>query len=265
MATSDFTVIIPARYASVRFPGKLLAKLKGRHIISWVYEKAMLSNASEVYVATDDERIAAVCNDLSAKVIMTSSSHTSGTSRIYEAAQKINLPDERIIINVQGDEPLLSAKNINQLADMLMTSPDYDMASLTAPIRDDKELKDPNCVKALSDVNGRAIYFSRSPVPFTRPPFTRPPFTRSGESSQTQDQLSSNHDNIFQRHLGIYGYRMSFLAKYVNWKPCVYEELEKLEQLRAIYYGAAILLAEAQEIPPPGVDSPEDLAALEKL
>ena len=255
MATSDFTVIIPARYASVRFPGKLLAKLKGRHIISWVYEKAMLSNASEVYVATDDERIAAVCNDLSAKVIMTSSSHTSGTSRIYEAAQKINLPDERVIINVQGDEPLLSAKNINQLADMLMTSPGYDMASLTAPIQDDKELADPNCVKALSDVNGRAIYFSRSSVPFSR----------SGESVQTQQQLSSSHDNIFQRHLGIYGYRMSFLAKYVNWKPCVYEELEKLEQLRAIYYGAAILLAEAQEIPPPGVDSPEDLAALEKL
>ena len=260
MATSDFTVIIPARYASARFPGKLLAKLKGKHIIAWVYEKAMLSNASEVYVATDDERIAAVCNDLSAKVIMTSSSHTSGTSRIYEAAQKINLPDEQIIINVQGDEPLLSAKNINQLADMLMTSPDYDMASLTAPINDDKELADPNCVKALSDVNGRAIYFSRSPVPFTRPPFTR-----SEESSQTQKQPSSNHDNIFQRHLGIYGYRMSFLAKYVDWKPCVYEELEKLEQLRAIYYGAAILLAEAQEVPPPGVDSPEDLAALEKL
>lgn len=245
MERTDFIVIIPARYNSVRFPGKPLAKLKGKPLLSYVYERAMLSDASKVYIATDDKRIAELCTKINAPVVMTSVSHSSGTSRIYEAAQKLNTPMQTIIVNIQGDEPLLAEKNINQLANLLAANPEFDMASLTAPITNFQEMTDPNCVKVLSDVNGKAIYFSRSSIPFM----------------VNKQDLSISA--ITQRHLGIYAYKKSFLRKYNLWQACAYEKLEKLEQLRAIYYGASIILEQAVAIPPPGVDTPQDLEKLE--
>ncbi len=247
--STDFTVIIPARYDSSRFPGKLLTKLRGKEVLAWVYEKAMLSNASKVCIATDDVRIADFCNKLNAPVVMTSTKHSSGTERVHEAAHKMGLGGKDLVINVQGDEPLLPPTNINQLADLLIEHQDFPMASLTTPILDERELRDPNCVKAVKDANGRALYFSRSIIPGG--------FDTAGAS---KDSMA----NIWHRHLGIYAYRMSFLTQYVNWDECTYEKLEKLEQLRAIYNGAAILLATAKEITPPGIDTPADLIALEE-
>lgn len=248
MTSAKFTVIIPARYDSQRFPGKLLMKLKGKEILAWVYERACASRAAEVYIATDDERIAELCNSLSAKVIMTSKDHSSGTSRIHEAAEKINCDSEEIIVNVQGDEPLLATENIDRLAEMLDTNLQCDMASLTAPIATEAELNNPNCVKALTDRDGLALYFSRSPVPHS--------------GGKLKESLPSQ---LWQRHLGIYAYRMSFLSQYTQWEECAYERVEKLEQLRAIYNGAKILLATTKEVPLLSIDTPADLKHLENL
>ncbi len=241
--SAKFTIIIPARYDSSRFPGKMLAKLRGKEILAWVYERALLSNADKVYIATDDNRIAEFCTNINAPVVMTSSKHNSGTDRVHEAAQSIGLNGDDLIINVQGDEPLLPPANINQLANLLHSKPDFSMASLTTPIKDEEELKDPNCVKVTQDLSGRALYFSRNIIP-------------------AADFIPKS--DIWQRHLGIYAYRMEFLTQYVNWGLCEYERQEKLEQLRALYNGASILLAPAQEISPPGIDTPADLKYLEE-
>lgn len=241
---TNFTVIIPARYDSMRFPGKMLVKLKGKEILAWVYEKACLSNAGAVHIATDDERIAELCSKINAPVVMTSNKHNSGTDRVHEAAQSIGLDDDDIVVNVQGDEPLLAHANINQLAGLLQNNHDFPMASLTTPIMNEQELQDPNCVKAVQDISGRALYFSRHIIP-------------AGDFEA--------QSKIWQRHLGVYAYRMGFLTKYVSWKPSIYEKQEKLEQLRALSNGIPILLAPAQEVSPPGIDTPADLKHLEEL
>lgn len=241
--TTDFTVIIPARYESSRFPGKMLAKLRDKEILAWVYEKAKASNAKSVHIATDDDRIVDLCNKIGAPVVMTSTEHKSGTDRVHEAAKSIGLTGGDIVVNVQGDEPLLPPENINQLATLLTNTPSSKMASLTTPILNEEELKDPNCVKALQDKNGKALYFSRTAIP-------------------AGDFVAES--NIWQRHLGIYAYRMDFLTEYVRWEASSYEKQEKLEQLRALYNGTPIVLAQAQAITPPGVDTPADLQHLEK-
>ena len=239
-------MIIPARYDSHRFPGKVLVELKGKEILAWVYESACSSKAKEVCITTDDERVAALGQKLHAKVIMTSPKHSSGTSRIEEATRKLGLKEDDIVVNVQGDEPLMHPANIDQLAKILKDKPFYDMASLTAPITNTKELHNINCVKAIADKEGKALYFSRNVIPWAR---------------DDEEDLPG----IWQRHLGIYSYRVGFLAKYVKWDECSYERTEKLEQLRALYNGANIALSVADKVPPPGIDTPEDLRNLENL
>lgn len=237
-----FTVIIPARYESHRFPGKVLARIAGKSMLQYVYEQACRSQASSIYIATDDERIAAAAADFEARIIMTSRKLASGTERVFAAASALQLGEDSLIVNVQGDEPLLPPENINQVAAVL--NKDMDMASLLAPIENDEQLKNENCVKVVSDHQGRALYFSRAVIPHSH---SRATFA------------------YWQRHIGIYAYRMGFLNKYVHWKPCAAEKLEQLEQLRALYYGATIQLAVAQTPPPPGIDTPADLKTVEEL
>ena len=241
-APPSFVVIIPARYNSQRFPGKVLVRIGGKTVLQHVYEKACLSQASAVYVATDDERVASEASSFQASVIMTSSHLASGTERVFAAASILGLEQNCPIVNVQGDEPLLPPENISQVAALLCDA--VDMASLVVPIESDDELRSNSCVKVVSNEQEQALYFSRSIIPHS----------------------SCEHDiTIWQRHLGIYAYKMSFLQRYVHWKPCIYEKVEKLEQLRALYYGATIQLAVARISPPPGIDEPQDVARIEKL
>ncbi len=242
VAETSFVVIIPARYASNRFPGKVLTKIAGKPMLQYVYELACLSKASSVYIATDDHRVERLAKELGAPVIMTDANLASGTERVYEAAKILGLSADSLIVNVQGDEPLLPAENINQVASLL--TGEVDMASLTAPITARAELENRNCVKLVMDKNKRALFFSRAVIPYD-----------SGKGN-----LSHWH-----RHLGIYAYRLAFLAQYVSWQPSPYEELEQLEQLRALYYGATIQLASARVVPPAGVDDPTDIERIEAL
>lgn len=242
MVEDSFIVIIPARYASRRFPGKALAKIAGKPMIQYVYERACQSKARSVHIATDDDRIVAAARDFDAPTVMTAAELSSGTERVFAAAKALKLSDTDLIVNVQGDEPLLPAENIDQVAALM--SADADMASLTVPIADETELGNENCVKAVMDKDGRALFFSRAVIPHYR----------GGKA------LSHWH-----RHLGIYAYRMAFLARYVGWPPSLYERIEQLEQLRALCNGATIRLARAGSIPPAGVDNPADIGRIEKL
>ena len=245
-ARPAFIIIIPVRYASVRFPGKPLAKIAGKAMIQYVYEQACLSNAERVYIATDDKRIAEEVQKFDAPIVMTAERLASGTERVFAAASSLKLPPDSLIVNVQGDEPLLPPENINQTAALLRD--DVDMASLSTPIEDYEQLINKDCVKVVMDKQGRALYFSRSIIPYS--------FCRGSR----KEDLS-----YWQRHLGIYAYRMDFLTKYTAWRESAYERLEKLEQLRALYYGATIQLARAQSVPPLGVDSPADIQMVEAL
>ena len=244
-AKFPFTVIIPARYASSRFPGKPLARLGGKPMLLWVYELALKSQARHVHIATDDERIAEVARTAGASVVMTPTTLASGTERAHAAAQQLRLPPETIIVNVQGDEPRLPPAHINQVAQLLHAHPKADMTSLSVPIEDPDQLSDRNCVKVVCDCEGRALFFSRAAIPF---------------AADAKDTL---RQGIWRRHLGIYAYRLAFLNKYVGWPRSAYEQIENLEQLRALYHGAYALLA-TTKAGPPGVDTPEDLRRLEE-
>lgn len=244
---TSFIVIIPARYASKRFPGKLLAKIAGKPMIQYVYELACNSKASSVYIATDNHLIEEQAKEFGADVIMTDANLASGTERVYEAAKSLELSADSLVVNVQGDEPLLPPENINQVA-ALMTA-GMDMASLTVPVADRVELENENCVKVVMDKRQRALFFSRAVIPYA-------PYAHEG----------GNQDlSYWHRHLGIYAYRLAFLAQYVRWQPSPYEKLEKLEQLRALYHGANIQLALADSPPPAGVDHPTDIERMEAL
>ena len=256
MSSNKFIIIIPARYDSLRFPGKLLAKLKGKEILAWTYERAKSSEAAEVFIATGmsegDKQIAELCDKIGARCVHTHDRHSSGTSRLAEAADKLELGDDELIVNLQGDEPLLPAAVINQLASVLATSKEAAMASLCVPITSEEELRNPNCVKVVRDANDYALYFSRSTVPVVGKDNLKP--------GQLAELLSAC---LWQRHLGIYAYLHSFLRQYVAWPASAYEERERLEQLRCLHYGAKLLVPQAIEVPPPGVDTPEELAHLE--
>jgi len=241
MPTEDsFIVIIPARYASKRFPGKVLAKIAGKPMIQYVYELACCSKASSVYIATEDHRVEKLAKELGAQVIMTEANLASGTERAYAAAKALDLSADSLIVNVQADEPLLPAENINQVASLMTLG--VDMASLTVPVTNRVELENENCVKVVMDKNKRALFFSRAVIPY-------------------------DNGNIFHchRHLGIYAYKLAFLAQYVHWQPSPYEKIERLEQLRALYHGANIQLAIANVPPPAGVDHPNDIERIEAL
>lgn len=248
-----FNVVIPSRFASTRFPGKPLIDLAGKSMIQRVYERACKSEAKQVIVATDDSRIANIAKDFGAPVCMTSDTHQSGTDRLQEVCQKMGWGDDEIIVNVQGDEPLIPPENINQVAQNLANNTHCDMASLVEVIHDTQQVFNPNCVKAVMDNNGAALYFSRAPIPWDRNAF----------GNGTHDTLSlESLTTTYYRHIGIYAYKAALLNDFVKWPEAELERIEGLEQLRVLANGRYIHLAEALTETPPGIDSPEDVQAV---
>ncbi len=253
----SFNVIIPARYASSRLPGKPLLDIAGKPMLQHVYEQARRSGAARVIIATDDERIRSAAEGFGAEVCMTSDKHVSGTDRVQEVVTKYAFNEQDIIVNVQGDEPLIPPGNIEQVAQLLAADAEAGMATLSEPIADLQELLNPNAVKVVSDKQGYAIYFSRAPIPWARDDF--------GDGQNLENKLVRLPDHEYQRHIGIYAYRVGFLHQFVQWPLSPIEAIESLEQLRAIWNGVRIKLAPAIEPPPVGVDTEQDLARVRAI
>jgi 3-deoxy-manno-octulosonate cytidylyltransferase (CMP-KDO synthetase) len=242
MPTNTFKVVIPARYASSRFPGKVLADIKGWPMIQHVYQRAVASGADEVIIATDDERVADAAKKFGAPCRMTSPTHASGSDRIAEIAAAARWQDTDIVVNVQGDEPLIPPENIAQVAHNLAQH-GVEMATLRTPIREAAEVRDPNVVKVVVDRDDIALYFSRAAIPHRRDPAER-------------------QEAPYYRHIGLYAYRVGFLRRYTQTPPVLIEETEKLEQLRALWLGVRIHTAVARLEPGPGIDTMDELGRL---
>lgn len=242
-------VVIPARYASVRLPGKPLADIAGKPMVARVHERAVASGVGPVVVATDDERVVAAVRAGGADVLLTSGAHGSGTDRIAEVAAVRGLDSATVVVNVQGDEPLLPSSLIEQVASNLSDRPDFAIATLCEPIEREEEIFDPGVVKVVFDADGRAVYFSRAPIPYCRGRFDARPGTAR----------SCATDGLHYRHIGLYAYRAGFLDRFASLAPAPSELAESLEQLRAIHHGYPIHVEPARERPGPGVDTPADL------
>ncbi|ATJ82222.1 3-deoxy-manno-octulosonate cytidylyltransferase [Halomonas beimenensis] len=242
----DFIAVIPARFASSRLPGKPLLDIAGMPMVAHVWQRASASAAGRVVVATDDERIRDALAPLGAEVVMTRDDHPSGTDRLAEVADHLGLAEDAVLVNVQGDEPLIPPALIDQVAARLFDDPGASIATLAEPITDVETLFNPNAVKVVRALSGRALYFSRAPIPWDREAFAARP-----------DWLETD---AWLRHIGLYAYRASFLAEYRHWPPSPLERLEQLEQLRALHHGHAIQVALATQAHPAGVDTPQDLA-----
>jgi 3-deoxy-manno-octulosonate cytidylyltransferase (CMP-KDO synthetase) len=239
-----FHVVIPARFAAARLPGKPLRDIGNRPLIQWVWECARASGAASVIVATDDVRIFDSARGFGADCLMTSAQHASGTDRIAEVARAKGFAADDIVVNLQGDEPMMPAAVINEVADALNARPHVDIATAVAPIQSLGEFLDASCVKALRARDGQALYFSRAAVPWPR------------------DSVAAGRPTRFAgawRHVGIYAYRVRSLLQFASWPPTPLEETERLEQLRALEHGMRIHLVTLSEAPPAGVDTPEDL------
>lgn len=243
----SFTVVIPARYQSARLAGKMLLDIGGKPMVLRVVERALLSKAGAVYVATDDARIQSVCRDAGVPVLMTNPAHASGTDRIAEAVQQLGLRDDAVIVNVQGDEPLIPPAVIDQVAANLAARPDSGICTLYAPVADEAEFRNPNAVKLVTDGTGRVLYFSRASIPWPR------------------DGLTAGSLALAKRHIGLYAYRVSVLRQFVTWPVSPLEATEKLEQLRAMHHGIAIHAEPCREFIPPGVDTAADLEHVRAL
>nr|WP_288358436.1 3-deoxy-manno-octulosonate cytidylyltransferase [uncultured Pseudomonas sp.] len=250
--SNAFTVVIPARYASTRLPGKPLQDIAGKPMVQHVWEQACKSGATQVVVATDDARIVEACKGFGAQVLLTRVDHNSGTDRLAEVAAALGLAADAIVVNVQGDEPLVPPSIIDQVAANLAGNPQAGIATLAEPIEDLAALFNPNVVKVASDLNGLALTFSRAPLPWARDAF-----------AADRDALPA--DVPYRRHIGIYAYRAGFLQDFVAWGPCWLENTECLEQLRALWHGVRIHVADALEAPPAGVDTREDLDRVRRL
>ena len=236
----SFSVIIPVRYDSTRLPGKPLADIGGKSMLQHVYERALESDAEAVFIATDDDRIRSAAEDFGATVCLTDANHRSGTDRIQEAASSLGLAEDTVVVNVQGDEPLIPPAAINQVAENLSSHPQAGISTLCEVVNDNNELSDPHVVKVVFGKEGYALYFSRATIPF-------------GSSAQAKNCM---------RHIGIYAYRVATLNQFVNWPPGQLEVQEKLEQLRALFNGVKIHVDVAVERVPPGVDTEKDLQAI---
>ncbi|GGE60712.1 3-deoxy-manno-octulosonate cytidylyltransferase [Streptosporangium jomthongense] len=252
----SFTVVIPARYASTRLPGKPLLDIAGKPMIRHVCERAWESRASRVVVATDDARIYDACKAFGAEVVLTSPNHVSGTDRLEEVVRKLGLDAEHRVVNVQGDEPLIPPRLIDQVADNLDRYPHAAIATLCERLHDIEQVFDPNVVKVVFDLEGMAHYFSRAPVPWARDHWSD---MSRGNLLATNAAAALKGDAGYFRHIGIYGYRASVLSRFVSWPPAPTELAESLEQLRALYNGARIHVEVADQTPPPGVDTEADL------
>ncbi|WP_375057993.1 3-deoxy-manno-octulosonate cytidylyltransferase [Zobellella sp. DQSA1] len=244
----SFIVVIPARFSSTRLPGKPLADIHGRPMIQWVVEQAKKSGAARVVVATDDDRIRAALADGEVEVCMTGSHHESGTERLAEVVELLGLAPDDIVVNVQGDEPLLPPQLVDQVAGLLADC-DAPMATLATPIETVEQWQDPNVVKVVPSLAGRALYFSRAAIPWDRDGMTASAPTLEG----------------CLRHIGIYAYRAGFIRRYLGLPVSPLEQREKLEQLRVLWHGESIALAEACVVPPAGVDTPADLDEVRRI
>lgn len=242
-----FRVVIPARYASVRLPGKALLPIAGKPMVQWVYERARATGAAEVLIATDDVRIAQVARAFGAEAVMTAATHASGTDRIAEVATARRWAGSEIVVNLQGDEPLMPAALVRQVAELLAAAPHADIATLAAPIGSVAELLDTNVVKVVSDPSGRALYFSRAPIPWNR----------AGAAGALASQTDASGA---RRHIGIYAYRVEALVRLAALPPGALEMRERLEQLRALESGLTIQVADACAAPGPDVNTAADLA-----
>ncbi|MCH7649749.1 MAG: 3-deoxy-manno-octulosonate cytidylyltransferase [Nitrospinae bacterium] len=247
--------IIPARWASTRFPGKPLAQIQNKPMIQWVVEQAQkASRISEVIVATDDIRIVEAVHGFGGKAVMTSPDHATGSDRIAEVASGLKCD---IVVNVQGDEPLIPPQNIDQVVDTLEKDPSLNVATLMMAINDPDEIADPHVVKVVADQKGRALYFSRSPIPFHRDEW---------ESGSPED-LSKSKDKVMRqvyKHIGLYAYTRSFVLELSRMAPTPLEQLEKLEQLRILEHGIPIQIGITEQ-PSMGVDHSEDLERVERF
>jgi 3-deoxy-manno-octulosonate cytidylyltransferase (CMP-KDO synthetase) len=244
-----FRVVIPARYASTRLPGKALLTIAGKPMIQWVYERACASQAHEVLIATDDLLIVSAAHSFDAETVMTSTDHESGTDRIAEVARLQGWADTDIVVNVQGDEPVIPPASIDQVAALLEAHPGAQIATLATPITSQAEFMDPNAVKVVTDTQGRALYFSRAPIPWDR----------DGAKAGKQSFAGA------RRHVGIYGYRVSGLLRMASLRRTVLEQHEKLEQLRALENGLEIRVADSVELPGPDVNTAADLERVTSL
>ena len=246
-----YHIVIPARYASERLPGKVLQDLAGSPLLQHVWQRACESAAQSVIIATDDERIVMAAEGFGAQVVLTARNHQSGSDRIAECAAKLDWPDSCLVVNLQGDEPMMPAACLDQVAALLEQRTDCEVASLYWPMTDASEVRNPNAVKVVTDSQDRALYFSRAPIPFSR-----------------------SHDSISQaiaaglqwkRHLGLYAYRLAALRRYTACAPTPLEVSERLEQLRVLEQGGKIAMARACEYIPAGVDTPDDLRRVRSL
>jgi len=238
-----FNIVIPARYGSTRLPGKALLPILDKPMLAWVWERAMAVGAERVIVATDDMPIAEAMTARGANVVMTREDHASGTDRLAEVAGQLEWSDEAIIVNLQGDEPLMPVANIERVAALLQANPNADMATLMEPL-DREDANEASVVKVVASEGGRALYFSRAPIPAHR---------QGGPAAP------------MYRHVGLYAYRAGFLRQFVRWPPAAMEQSESLEQLRALANDALIQIELAPEPVPPGVDTETDLAAIRRL
>lgn len=252
MTKANYNIVIPARYASSRLPGKPLQDIHGKPMIQWVYERCQQSQADQIVVATDSEQVVQACHDFGATVCMTRVDHPSGTDRIEEVCQIFQWPEESVVVNVQGDEPLIPPAIIDQVAENLINHPEAQMSTLSEAIHEESVLFDPNAVKVVTDIHGMALYFSRATIPWFRDGFSEQP-------RQQPKQF------VYQRHIGIYGYRVSLLRRFVTWPPAPIEQVECLEQLRALYQGMKIHVEEVAEPPFAGVDTPADLEKVRQV
>jgi 3-deoxy-manno-octulosonate cytidylyltransferase (CMP-KDO synthetase) len=245
MTVPDYNIVIPARYASERLPGKVLLDLGGKSVLQHAWERAGASSAKKVVIATDDERVMDAADSFGAQAVMTRANHASGSDRIAECATRLGWGDEQLVVNLQGDEPMMPPACLEQVATLLLNSPDCEVASLYWPEEDADEVRNPNAVKVVTGRTGHALYFSRSPVPYVRA------CEDIGQASATGVQ--------WKRHLGLYAYRLGALKRYTSLAPSPLEQAERLEQLRVLENGGRIAMSRACEFIPPGVDTAEDL------
>ena len=261
----SFTIIIPSRFGSTRLPGKALLDIAGKPMVQRVYEQSCKSNADEVLVATDDERIAEVVTGFGGQVVMTSADHPSGTDRLQEVVTKKAFNKQHVVVNVQGDEPLIPPQAINQVADNLANAgASAGIATLCERIHDPLEVLNPNAVKVVCNQQGFAQLFTRAPTPWLR---TWPPLTSITKDSNIADlyTLATQANIQWHRHIGIYAYRVEVLNQFVSWPMSAGEQAESLEQLRALDNGIGIHCEEASCTLPGGIDTMEDLERVRDL
>lgn len=246
-----FKVVVPARLGSTRLPRKVLREVAGKPVVQHVWEAAQKAGASEVVIATDSDEVAKVCTAFGADVRMTAATHNSGTDRANEIARQAGWAPDTIVVNLQGDEPLMPPALVRQAAELLANDPAADLASLCHPLHTLEEWLNPNVVKLVMDRRGYALYFSRAPIPWRREGSTR-------EAPRLPDGLAF-------RHIGLYAYRVSALAEFSELPPAPLEDCEALEQLRALTHGLRIKMGVTDAPPPRGVDTEEDLQAVARL